>query len=227
MGTPLNILVVEDHDLLRHTMVGLLREHGHNAEGVFCAEDVDQALMTPDIYIVDLNLPGEDGISLTSRLRQSTPHVGIVIVSARSELLDRMQGYKTGADVYLTKPFESEELLAVIESIRLRRKLQVDAHHGLSLDMKRMLVKGPVATSLLTQAEVNLLVGFSQADEQVLGHGPVAAFLKLDEGAASRATLNVRLSHLRKKLQMAGAEEPSIRAIRGHGYKLCLQLQIE
>lgn len=226
MATPLNILVVEDHDLLRHTMVSMLREHGHNAEGVFCAEDVDNAQGPPDIYIVDLNLPGEDGISLTGRIRQSRPHAGIVIVSARADLMDRMAGYKTGADVYLTKPFESEELLAVIESIRLRIQVLVSAHLGLSLDVQRLLLTGPLSEILLTQSEVSLLVGFTQAKDRVLGHAPVAALLKLNDAAASRATLNVRLSQLRKKLLMAGAEEPSIRSIRGHGYKLCLQLQV-
>src|SRR3990167_1586960 len=225
MATPLNILVVEDHDLLRQTLVGMLRDHGHNAEGVFCAEDVEKAQTPPDIYIVDLNLPGEDGISLTRRLRQSRPQAGIVIVSAGADLVDRMMGYKTGADVYLTKPFETEELLAVIESISLRMQMLVETHCALSLDVGRLMLSGPLSEILLTQSEVSLLVGFVQAPDQVLEHGPVAAHLKLDDDPASRASLNVRLSQLRKKLLLAGAEEPSIRSIRGHGYKLCLKLQ--
>lgn len=226
MATPLNILVVEDHDLLRHTMVGMLREHGHNAEGAFCAEEVDQAKKQHDVYIVDLNLPGEDGISLTRRIRESRPQAGIVIVSARADLVDRLTGYKTGADVYLTKPFDSEELLAVIESIRLRSRVLVKAHHEMSLDVGRLLLTGPLSQIVLTQSEVSLLVGFSKAEDMILGHSPVAVHLNLDDDAASRATLNVRLSHLRKKLAQAGATEPSIRAIRGHGYKLCTPIRL-
>ena len=102
----------------------------------------------------------------------------------------------------------------------------VSAHLALSLDVQRLLLSGPLSEILLTQSEVSLLVSFTQAKDRVLGHVQVAALLKLNDVAANRATLNVRLSQLRKKLLMAGAEEPSIRSIRGHGYKLCLQLQV-
>jgi len=226
MATPLNILVVEDHDLLRHIMVGMLREHGHNAEGVFCAEDVANVQQPPHVYVVDLNLPGEDGISLTRRLRQCYPKAGIVIVSARTDLVDRLTGYRTGADVYLSKPFESEELLAVIESMRLRTQVELQAQHGLLLNVARLSLTGPSSEVWLTQSEVSLLVEFLQAKDMVLNHDEVAVHLNLKMDVDSRATLNVRLSHLRKKLQLAGAEEPTIRAIRGHGYKLCAQMNL-
>ena len=104
-------------------------------------------------------------------------------------------------------------------------QMLVETHCALSLDVGRLMLSGPLSEILLTQSEVSLLVGFVQAPDQVLEHGPVAAHLKLDDDPASRASLNVRLSQLRKKLLLAGAEEPSIRSIRGHGYKLCLKLQ--
>lgn len=227
MATSLDILVVEDHDLLREAIVSMLCENGHRAEGVYCAEDVGASLAVkvPDIYILDLNLPGEDGISLSHRLRADQPSAGIVIVSARSDLVDRLAGYKTGADVYLTKPFETDELLAIIQSIGARMKRGA-SDLSMVLDVDRLAFKGPIAEVFLTQAEVDLLKGMVFADEQVLSHAEVAAHLKLPNGPLFRATLNVRLSQLRKKLASSGTEEPTIRSIRGLGYKLCVQLVV-
>lgn len=227
MATSLDILVVEDHDLLRQAIVSMLCENGHRAEGVYCAEDVDASLAVkvPDIYIVDLNLPGEDGISLSHRLRANQPRAGIVIVSARSDLVDRLAGYKTGADFYLTKPFETDELLAIIQSIGARIK-QGLSDLAMVLDVDRLAFKGPTTEIFLTQAEVDLLKGMVFADDQVLSHAEVAAHLKLHNGPLFRATINVRLSQLRKKLASSGTEEPTIRSIRGMGYKLCMPLVV-
>lgn len=225
MATSLDILVIEDHDLLRQAIVSMLCENGHRAEGVYCAEDVDASLAVkvPDIYIVDLNLPGEDGISLSHRLRANQPSAGIVIVSARSDLVDRLAGYKTGADVYLTKPFATDELLVIIQSIGARMKRSV-SDLAVVLDVDRLAFNGPTAEVFLTQAEVDLLKGMVFADEQFLSHAEVAAHLNLHNGPLLRTTLNVRLSQLRKKLASSGTEGPTLRSIRGLGYKLCMPL---
>lgn len=227
MATPLSILVVEDHDLLREAMLGMLRDNGYAAAGVYCAEDVAAAaaLHRPDLYVVDLNLPGEDGISLAARLRSSQPDAGIVMVSARSDLVDRLTGYKTGADVYLTKPFEIEELLAVIESLGTRLKKDQPLA-GCVLQPARLAMKGPTGEVLLTHSEIDLLRAFIEAPDGILAHDQVALHLKLGPDASSRPTANVRLSQLRRKLAGSGAEEPIIRAIRSTGYKLCVPMTI-
>jgi len=223
----MKILVIEDHDLLRHAIVDMLRDHGHDAEGVFSVEALDEAsnLTTHDIYVVDLNLPGEDGLSLASRLRRLRPNAGIVIVSARSELDDRLSGYKTGADNYLTKPVDPDELLAVIESITQRLE-RVNGQRLFQLHVSRLTVEGAQAQSSLSSSEVKLLVGLAQSKDNTLDHFQVASFLNLEPTAVNRANLNVRLSQLRKKLQHVGAEEPTIKAVRGHGYKLCIPLEV-
>ncbi|MGA1728205.1 MAG: response regulator transcription factor, partial [Burkholderiaceae bacterium] len=102
----LNIVLVEDHDLLRTVTESVLKEAGHNILALGCAEEVDEALsgMNPDLYILDLNLPGEDGISLARRIRRSHPRVGIIMTTVRSEVTDRLDGYESGADIYLPKP---------------------------------------------------------------------------------------------------------------------------
>ena len=102
----LNIVLVEDHDLLRTVTQSVLTQAGHNVLALSCAEEVDEALsgMSPDLYILDLNLPGEDGISLARRIRHSHPRVGIIMTTVRSEIADRLDGYESGADIYLPKP---------------------------------------------------------------------------------------------------------------------------
>lgn len=127
----LNIVLVEDHDLLRTVTESVLTGAGHKVLALGCAEEVDEALsgMNPDLYILDLNLPGEDGISLARRIRRSHPRVGIIMTTVRSEVTDRLDGYESGADIYLPKPTDPTELLAA--AVALARRLRPEVSHGL------------------------------------------------------------------------------------------------
>lgn len=123
MVATLNILVVEDHDILREATVDTLRQQGHRVTGIDCAEalDAEWANVLFDIYVIDLRLPGEDGISLTRRLRQRQPHAGIILATARVLPQDREVGLVSGADIYLSKPLLPEDLLAAVEELGLGR----------------------------------------------------------------------------------------------------------
>jgi len=125
--TNLKIIVIEDNDDLRETMVDALHRQGHQVTGLDCAEAwPDQsAWQRVDIMVVDLNLPGEDGLSLVARARSVQPDVGIIMVTARNQPKDRQVGYSAGADNYLTKPFSLQELNATISS--LGRRIQASA----------------------------------------------------------------------------------------------------
>jgi DNA-binding response OmpR family regulator len=125
MDSGLNIIIVEDHDDLREITVEALCSLGHQAIGVACGEQLDQTLETckADVLVLDLNLPGEDGISLSRRIRASHPAIGIVMVTVREQIQDRIVGYGSGADLYLTKPTSIEELQAAIESLARRLHL--------------------------------------------------------------------------------------------------------
>lgn len=118
----MNIIIVEDHDALREVTVSALQEMGHKVRGVACAEALNEKLRLciPHILILDLNLPGEDGISLANRVRQIHPEIGIIMVTARKELNDRIAGYESGADIYLTKPTSLEELAVAIQALSRR-----------------------------------------------------------------------------------------------------------
>lgn len=114
-----SVIVVEDNEILRVEMVLLLSEEGFDVRGVYSGEGLNQAIeeRPADLLILDLNLPGEDGISITRRIRSALPSVGIIILSARVRSTDRLEGYATGADVYLTKPARPEELTAVLRNL--------------------------------------------------------------------------------------------------------------
>lgn len=121
---PLHILLIEDNDSLREATLEFLNDNGHHATGVASAEEVDETPTrdVPDLYLVDVNLPGENGFALTQRIRKSQPLAGIVLMTARSQLRDRLDGYDCGADNYLIKPVEQAELLACIHSLAMRLK---------------------------------------------------------------------------------------------------------
>lgn len=127
----MNILVVEDNDSLRQATVAMLIRHGHWTTGLVCAEDLDDLRLNPqpDLFIIDLNLPGEDGLSLSRRLRAAQPLVGIIMVTARSLLGDKLAGYESGADLYLAKPVDPAELLAAVESLGRRLHRTAGAPH--------------------------------------------------------------------------------------------------
>jgi len=123
MATKLNIVVVEDHDDLRLLTCRVLTNEGHQVMGLACAEELEDlgGGKPVDIFLIDINLPGEDGISLSKRIRKAQPFVGIIIISARTDLHDKVIGYDSGADLYITKPLIFAELTAAIRSFARKR----------------------------------------------------------------------------------------------------------
>lgn len=213
--------------MLREATVAALNSAGHVAKGVVSAEDVDDTppLAPPDLYVIDLNLPGEDGISLSKRIRESHPRAGIVMVTARGGTKDKITGYESGADIYLPKPVDPEELLAAVDALAHRiRPLAEEC--TLTLNLKNLKVRGPKGEVGLSQSEANLLSAFSRAGGEQLERFQVATNLSLKGEVLNATSLEVRLSRLRKKLNQVGAEEPTIKAIRGHGYKLAVTITI-
>lgn len=228
MSKALNILVVEDYEVLRTAMVDLLRQQGHQVVGVAMAEDVDDEPLgfLPELYVIDLNLPGEDGLSLVKRIRQSHPHAVIILASARTSTKDRVEGYAHGADVYLPKPVAAEELLAVVASLGQRIERQMaKTDLGVILNTSLMRIEGAVAHAGLTQAEVVLLGAMARAVDSKLEHWQVAQHLSGGHDI-SKDSVEVRLGRLRKKLVACGAELPAIKVIRGEGYKLCCNVKV-
>lgn len=217
----LNILVVEDNDSLRQATVDFLCEHGHQATGVVCAEEVDDTPLgsVPDLYLIDVNLPGENGFSLAQRLRQAQPSAGIVVITARGQLQDRLQGYQIGADNYLTKPVEQAEMLACINSLALRLKPPV-RDSAMLLDGTTLHLQGPKGQVQVTQGEYLLLASLCRAAGNKLERWQAMQLIDPSDKGLVGANLEMRISALRKKLSACGAPDDAIRTLRGYGYAL-------
>jgi DNA-binding response OmpR family regulator len=227
MVADLNIVVVEDHDSLRTVTVDFLRQQGHRVVGLACAEDIDDEAggALADIFVIDLNLPGEDGLSLARRLRKVQPGVGIIMVTARNRSQDKALGYDSGADIYLSKPAAPEELLAAINALARRLKPAIVASKNiLVLNLQKLTLQGSAGDVGVTQLEAVILNALARAPDQRLDHWQIAAVLGKAPDTLSKANLDVKIFRLRKKIAQVGGDEAAIKAIRKQGYQLCASL---
>ena len=229
----LNIAIVEDHDALREIMVEVLRREGHHVQGLDCAEALDDSLIRSriDLLISDLNLPGADGYSLTRRFRAAHPLAGIIMVTARNALDDKVNGYQVGTDIYLTKPVSPDELVAAVNSVA--RRLQAQSTQGqpqtatsLQFDSRRSILSGPLGTCTLVAAESTVLTALARAPDQQLEVWQLLELLNLDLETYTKSTFEVRLARLRKKLVQVGAEKASLRVIERGVYRLAVSLRV-
>lgn len=232
----LNILLIEDHPVLRGLLRDTLRDAGHTVVTMSCAEEMEElgGGQPADIFLVDINLPGEDGFSLTQRLRAAYPTAAIVIITARSGLEDKCEGYALGADLYLPKPFEAEELCAIVEALgRRKQRLEhllnpADQQELLAHQQQLSLSLAGSATPqvALTSTELAILTALSRAPAQRLASWQLAELLGLDLDNYAKSNLEVRMVRLRKKIAQAGVTGKSIVVVRGFGYQLLLNIRV-
>lgn len=230
MVARLSIVLVEDNDDLRVLTAAALRAEGHHVVALSCAEELQDQARGPaaDVFLIDLGLPGEDGYSLARRIRQVQPLVGIIIVSARADLQDKLTGYDSGADWYLPKPVPMQELSAALNSFARRRQAQhiekVSPAGGLCVRQSEL--QGPDGNIRLTPSEETLLTAFACAPAGRLENWQLLELLGLDSAEVSKTSLEVRITRLRKKLTQAGAPDPCIESIRGIGYRLQIPVTV-
>lgn len=227
MDTFLKIALVEDNDDLRDLLTRDITRAGYAVHTAECAEDLDDlvAHTSIDLLILDLTLPGEDGLSIARRYKRANPDKYIIMLTARGREQDRINGYESGADIYLTKPISSSELMAAIGSVS-RRLLKQQNLIDVALNVRSMTLTG-VKTIALNRQEVVMLKALSESPN---GNLPYFRLLELcgeqEINDYTKAALEVRMVRLRKKLAEAGIEGKTIRAIRGEGYHLLSQIQI-
>ncbi|MGV0954212.1 MAG: response regulator transcription factor [Fluviibacter sp.] len=227
MATQLKIALVEDNDDLRDLLVRDISRAGHFVQSADCAEALDEMSATTvfDMLILDLNLPGEDGLSIAQRYKRVNPRLYIIMLTARVRTQDKVIGYEAGADIYLTKPVASAELLGAIGNISKRLSVEEDGFE-IVLNMRSMTLTGR-ESALLNRQEMVILKALSESPN---GNLPYYRLLELCGedvvNETSKATLEVRMVRLRKKLADVGIEGKSISAIRGEGYQLLLRIKI-
>ena len=228
MDTPLNIIVVEDNNNLREVFVEALSAMAHEVIGVDCAEALDETLSTfaADVVVLDLNLPGEDGISVAKRLRVAYPEIGIIMVTARTQSRDITAGYGSGADIYLTKPTTVDELGAALQALSRRVRPRPAVAELLALKPATRQLLTATSTIDLTAIETTLLAALARARDHYMDNWQLIELSGKESDETAKATLEVQITRLRKKLTQAGVPTPAIKAVRGAGYQLCVPVEI-
>ncbi len=224
--SPPAVIFVEDNERLREEMVNYLGDEGFLTRGVDSGEALNRALQDhpADILILDLNMSGEDGISITRRIRQTLPAVGIIILSGRMRSNERLEGYASGADVYLTKPTRPEVLVAVIRNLFVRISRVVQGSQW-TLDVAALVLSSPEGAAItLTPSEARLLKELALAG-RYLDQEALASRLAKTTGGDG-ANIEVLISRLRSKLRPHIGSAPSIANHRNQGYQLCLLLNL-
>jgi DNA-binding response OmpR family regulator len=228
MDTLLNLIVVEDHELAREELIVLLRRQGWQVDGADCGEELNTLLLQKDyhIAILDLNLPHEDGLSIASRLKTSHPHLGLIMLTARTRSVDRQQGYQSGADVYLNKPLNPDELIAVVANLYSR--LSPRPVTQLTLHSVRNVLDTPSGQSCkLTNNETLLLQMLAMMPGREAEISQILEVMsRKSEPDLNRDNLTVMVSRLRTKTMALGLSGNLITAVRGFGYRLNLPLTI-
>lgn len=231
---PMRVALVEDDALLRKEIHFHLKQNGFLVFAVNSGRSLDDLLITEpiDALVLDLSLPGEDGISIARRLRVSIPSIGIIMLTARAAIPDRLKGYEAGADIYLSKPVAPEELTAALLSMYRRSRLLNNNAliWVISLQDRSIISPHSDAKVFLTNSEKTLLVGLTQASSHILETEVICEMLsqRPDVDDIGKRALESLVSRLRKKLSGLSGEgaEPALKAVWGVGYQLCIPIEI-
>jgi DNA-binding response OmpR family regulator len=221
------VVIVEDDPLLREEISQHLRDNGFVVDAVNSGAALND-LITADpanLFVIDINLPGESGIKIASRLRLSRPASGIVIVTGRTSMEDKVSGYRVGgADFYLTKPVSPVELLLVLKGLENRLTSQ-DKNDAWRLSLRERILHAPSGESKLrvTSKEKELLVALSQAPKNTMSSGDLCnLFTDADGVSMSKHALEELITRMRRKLRNSGepGTDGMIQSVWGVGYQL-------
>lgn len=219
----MKILIVEDEKHLADSIKTLLTAEGYEAEAVYDGITGLQyaRLNIYDLLILDVMMPGMDGWSLCRQLRRDGLGVRILMLTAKSELDDRITGLNAGADYYLPKPFDVRELLACIHALLRREGESVDrlTFGDLSLDLARAMAEAGTERIRLSAKEFEILRMLMVSGKNNLSKESILTKVWGFDSDAVENNVEVYVGFLRKKLQSIGAHV-RIASIRNLGYHL-------
>lgn len=220
----IRVVACEDHAVMRTYIVSGLSQFGIAVAGVADGIELGAYLDTHpvDIIILDIGLPGEDGYSIATRLRQERPNLGIIMLTARDQTDDRVQGLDSGADLYFAKPVDLRELASALGSLyrRLRLGHIPPAPTGWQLDSLRSALVTPSKIDIhLTDNELRFLMPLLEQPGTVIDRDLLAQALNQIPDVHAIRRMETMLSRLRTKVQKASPGEPlPVRARHGRGY---------
>ncbi|MET3115950.1 two-component system OmpR family response regulator [Undibacterium sp. GrIS 1.8] len=239
MDTPSKILIVDDDRDIRSLLADYLDGHGYStlmaADGnaMWAALDSNQV----DLVVLDLNLPGDDGLTLCRNLRAKSM-MPVIMLTARSEPLDRILGLEMGADDYLPKPFEPRELLARIRSVLRRTQSMTLGSNGeqvqrlkfsdWTLDLKaRHLVSPEGMVIALSGAEFRMLNIFLDHPNRILNRDQLLNMTHGRDADPFDRSIDIQISRLRQKLREDARSPQIIKTVRNGGYVLSVNVTME
>ena len=232
-----HILVVDDE----REVCDLVREY-HTSEGYRVSTAHDGAEMRRimaqapvDLVILDLMLPGEDGLTLARSLRDESS-VGIIILTGKGEILDRIIGLEMGADIYLPKPFHLRELLASVKSVLRRASTRAAERQaapqsrarfaGWTLDLPSRELYSPSDKEVeITTGEFDLLAAFVNNPNQVLSRDQLLDLTRNRKAGPEDRTIDVQVGRLRRKLKIDPKKPTMIKTAHGRGYIFTLGVE--
>ncbi len=229
--TPPHILVVDDDPALRQLLLEYLADNEMRVSAVASGAEMMAAFDSEaiDLVVLDLRLPGEDGMQLARRLRERAA-VPIVLLTGRAEEADRVMGLELGADDYVTKPFSPRELLARLRAVLRRYHVQTDLpvrddsrrayrFAGWELNLRTRKLTAPDGSKLdLSNGEFSLLAAFCGAPQRVLSRDQLLGLSRLHNAEVYDRTIDVQILRLRRKIEADPSHPQLIVTERGAGY---------
>ena len=226
---PARLLMIEDDTEIAAMVSKMLTGHGYQVQRLADGRELDRAIRRepPDLVILDLMLPGEDGLSLCRRLRRSHT-IPILMLTALGSEADRVIGLESGADDYLCKPFAPRELLARVRALLRRARWGIEGNgdepagfgfDGWTLDLVRLNLFSPDRTQVpLTSAEFQLLSVFCKRPQQVLSRENLLALMHNQPAAVFDRAVDTLIARLRRKIEDDVREPSRIKTVRNGGY---------
>lgn len=220
----MRLLLAEDEQRLSRALVAILERNHYSVDAVFDGEAASEYLSAEnyDGVILDIMMPKKDGITVLKELRSQGNQVPVLLLTAKSEIDDRVQGLDAGANDYLPKPFDSRELLARIRAMTRVNSVQASSvleFGNITLDQTTFVLSSPTGSFRLTNKEFQMLEMLMSNPHMLISS---ERFLEKIWGYDSDAEINVvwvYLSYLRKKLASLKANV-QIKATRNAGYSL-------
>lgn len=225
----MRILLIEDEKFLAEALVQILIKNHYSVDNVYNGEDgLDYALSgVYDVILLDIMLPKMDGLTVLKNLRKEDLITPVIMLTARSEIADKVAGLDSGADDYLPKPFDTEELLARIRAL-VRRKGEITSTNNtisfgdITLFPDLLKISTKTEEIKISAKEYNLLEYLIKNSQIVLSKEQIIEKVWGYDSDAADNHVEVYMSFLRKKLAHINSEV-NILTIRGAGYKLCLK----
>jgi two-component system phosphate regulon response regulator OmpR len=225
------VVVDDDEPELRAMLAEYFAGHGFAVATAGNAEELEScvAAAMPDMLILDVNMPGEDGFSIARRLRARSD-VPILMLTAAGDIVDRVVGLQLGADDYVTKPFDLRELRARVQAVLRRQHRPAVAAAApasaalvrfgdLDLDLeRRRLVRRDGSELALTAMEFDLLAAFARHPNRVLSRERLLDLAHQRDGEVFDRSIDVRITRIRRKIERDPARPQVIKTMRGAGY---------